>query len=164
MVGRSYYTCEVEPEYNGVYRTLRDILVDDESVPEEFFIDKDELPKWSYLKGAKTLERKSKSGGHLYKYSEGGMTFPDDIDKPGRTIITGEGGRTPSRFKHVIQVKSGRYRRLLPIELERMNMFPDNHTQGAPDIKRAFMMGNALVVGIVEKIARTLKETLDKQL
>ena len=47
-----------------------------------------------------------------YAYSEGGMVFPEPLDKPSRTIITGEGGRSPSRFKHVILTKSGRYRRL----------------------------------------------------
>ena len=47
-------------------------------------------------------------------------------------------------------------RRLTPIELERLNMFPDNHTNGATDAKRAFFMGNALVVGIVERLASEL--------
>ncbi len=47
---------------------------------------------------------------------------------------------------------SGRYRRLVPVELERLNMFPDNHTAGASDMRRAFLMGNALVTGIVERI------------
>jgi len=43
-------------------------------------------------------------------------------------------------------------------KLERLNMFPDNHTQleGISDAKRAFFMGNALVVGVVEKIANAL--------
>ncbi len=80
------------------------------------------------------------------------MAFPDGIDKPSRTIITGEGGAAPSRFKHVVLTESGRYRRLVPIELERLNMFPDNHTKGASDMRRAFLMGNALVTGIVERI------------
>jgi DNA (cytosine-5)-methyltransferase 1 len=82
------------------------------------------------------------------------MSFPDSLDKPSRTIITGEGGATPSRFKHV--VKSGKtYRRLTPVELERLNMFPDYHTQhdGVTDTKRSFFMGNALVVGVIEKIS-----------
>jgi DNA (cytosine-5)-methyltransferase 1 len=35
-------------------------------------------------------------------------------------------------------------------------MFPDNHTLGATDSKRAFLMGNALVVGIVERIGKQL--------
>ena len=37
-------------------------------------------------------------------------------------------------------------------------MFPDDHTKlnGISDTKRAFFMGNALVVGVVEKIGREL--------
>jgi DNA (cytosine-5)-methyltransferase 1 len=35
-------------------------------------------------------------------------------------------------------------------------MFPDNHTEGYSDIKRAFLMGNALVVGVIEKIGKSL--------
>ncbi len=73
-------------------------------------------------------------------------------------MITGEGGPAPSRFKHVVQTPSGRYRRLIPIELERLNMFPDNHTYH-PDVsdgRRAFLMGNALVCGIVREIGKSL--------
>jgi len=35
-------------------------------------------------------------------------------------------------------------------------MFPDNHTSGVSDIRRAFLMGNALVTGIIEKIGVSL--------
>jgi DNA (cytosine-5)-methyltransferase 1 len=37
-------------------------------------------------------------------------------------------------------------------------MFPDNHTKldGVSDNMRAFLMGNALVVGIVEKIGKEI--------
>ena len=90
------------------------------------------------------------------------MAFPDALDKPSRTIITGEGGAGPSRFKHVIQTASGRYRRLTPLELERLNMFPDNHTEH-PEVsntKRAFLMGNALVCGIVTKVGEELEKRL----
>lgn len=73
-------------------------------------------------------------------------------------MITGEGGNAPSRFKHVILTPSGKYRRLIPIELERLNMFPDNHTYHpeVSDGRRAFLMGNALVCGIVELIGKSL--------
>ena len=121
----------------------------------EFFIKEEDLPKWKYLKGSKSEVRKSPEGFE-YKYSEGGMAFPDSLDKPSRTIITGEGGSGPSRFKHVVLTPSGRYRRLAPIELERLNMFPDRHTEGVSDMRRAFLMGNALVTGIVEKIGIVL--------
>mgnify|MGYP003746016265 CR=1 FL=1 len=52
--------------------------------------------------------------------------------------------------------KSEWIRRLTPVELERLNMFPDNHTEGPTDGKRAFFMGNALVVGIVERLGKIL--------
>ena len=79
------------------------------------------------------------------------MSFPDNLNSASRTIITSEGGRTASRTTHIIKDNFG-YRRLTPIELERLNMFPDNHTVEASNNKRAFFMGNALVVGIIEKI------------
>lgn len=157
MMDRHVYSVDAEPVYEGPRQTLGGNLVDENFVPEDFFISEEELPKWEYEKGAKKIERVSK-GGYKYMFSEGGMAFPDHLDQPSRTIITGEGGTAPSRFKHVVKTKSGRYRRLLPIELERMNMFPDNHTlhPEVSDGRRAFLMGNALVCGIVEQIGKSL--------
>ena len=150
MINRMVYTMPANPDYSGPYVTLGDILLPDKDIPEEFFIHDSEISKWQYAKGGKSEKRINKTTGYEYNYSEGAMAFPDSIEKPSRTIITGEGGASPSRFKHVILTKSGKYRRLTPIELERLNMFPDNHTQGASDTRRAFLMGNALVTGIVE--------------
>ena len=119
---------------------------------------------WEYLKGSKKILRKtlnrdknSDKEFHEYKYAEGKMTYPDDLNEPSRTIITGEGGNSPSRFKHVI-FSGNRLRRLTPRELERLNMFPVDHTKldGVTNVKRAFFMGNALVVGVVEKIGNSL--------
>ncbi len=157
MMDRHIYSVDADPVYAGPRQTLGDNLVDENLVPEDFFISEEELPKWKYEKGAKKIERVSKEG-FKYMFSEGGMAFPDYLDQPSRTIITGEGGTAPSRFKHVVKTKSGRYRRLLPIELERMNMFPDNHTMHpeVSDGRRAFLMGNALVCGIVEQIGKSL--------
>lgn len=157
MMNRHVYSVDADPVYDGPRQTLGGNLVDENLVPEEFFISDEDLPKWKYEKGAKKINRVSKEG-YEYVFSEGGMAFPDYLDQPSRTIITGEGGTAPSRFKHVIKTKSGRYRRLLPIELERMNMFPDNHTlhPEVSDGRRAFLMGNALVCGIVEQIGKSL--------
>ena len=157
MVNRHVFSVDANPVYDGPRQTLGDNLVDENLVPEEFFIPEKDLSKWKYEKSAKKIERVPKKG-FKYMFSEGGMAFPDSLDQPSRTIITGEGGASPSRFKHVVKTKSGRYRRLLPIELERMNMFPDNHTfhPSVSDGRRAFLMGNALVCGIVEKIGKSL--------
>lgn len=152
MMGRKVYTVQTTPDYSGPYVTLGDIMLPDSDVPESFFIDGEELPKWQYAKGSKSMKRVNKTTGFEYNYSEGAMAFPDSKEKPSRTIITGEGGAAPSRFKHIVLTDSGRYRRLTPVELERLNMFPDNHTAGSTDVRRAFLMGNALVTGIVERI------------
>lgn len=157
MKDRHVYSVDAEAVYDGPRQTLGGNLIDENLVPEEFFISDEDLPRWKYEKGAKKINRVSKEGFE-YTFSEGGMAFPDYLDQPSRTIITGEGGTAPSRFKHVVKTKSGRYRRLLPIELERMNMFPDNHTLH-PEVsegRRAFLMGNALVCGIVEQIGKSL--------
>lgn len=157
MIDRKILSVDSTFVYEGTSQTLGDILVDEKFVPEEFFISDEELPKWQYEKGAKKINRVSKEG-YEYVFSEGGMAFPDYLDKPSRTMITGEGGSAPSRFKHVVQTPSGKYRRLIPIELERLNMFPDNHTYHpeVSDGRRAFLMGNALVCGIVEIIGKSL--------
>lgn len=157
MRNRKVWSADVTPVYDGPSMTLGDNVIDEELVPEEFFIADGDLARWKFEKGAKKIERTSKEG-HSYIFSEGPMSFPDTLDKPSRTIITGEGGAGASRFKHVVKTPSGRYRRLMPIELERLNMFPDNHTLHGEvsDTRRAFLMGNALVCGVVQQIGRSL--------
>lgn len=157
MHHRHVYTVDAAPVYDGPTMTLGGVVIDEGLVPEEFFISADELKRWEYEKGAKKIERTSKEG-FKYTFSEGGMAFPDSLDKPSRTIITGEGGSAASRFKHVVTTPSGRYRRLVPLELERLNMFPDNHTYHpeVSDGRRAFLMGNALVCGIVQAVGKSL--------
>ena len=160
MIDGTYYTSKIEVDYNGSYSVLGDFLQDEKSVPKEFYITDEELKKWQYQKGSKSIERVNKITGHRYTYSEGSMGFPDSINKPSRTIITGEGGASASRFKHVVLI-DGKHRRLTPIELEQLNMFPINHTQGVTDTKRAFLMGNALVVGIVETLGNAILKELE---
>jgi len=155
-------TLKTYPNYEGNYTILKDIIQNGE-VTAEFYIDENDLDKWKYLKGSKK-EMRTNAQGFEYNYSEGGMIFPDPLDKPSRTIITGEGGKSASRFKHVIQTPKG-LRRLSPVELERLNMFPDDHTklEGVSDTKRAFFMGNALVVGVIEKIGIALNQKIENE-
>lgn len=159
MIGGVVHTVKINPVVKPL-ATLGSVLVDESQVPEEFFIPKGQIMAWRALKGSKKEKRTTKDG-FTYSYSEGPIAFPDDLAKPSRTIVTGEGGATPSRFKHVVKTKSGRLRRLMPVELEALNMFPKNHTEGASDNTRAFFMGNALVVGIVERLGRELSKRID---
>lgn len=149
-------TCSVVEAYRGVRLTLGDVLVPETDVPSSFYIDEDKLDRWRYLKGSKSEPRINKETGFTYQYSEGAMSFPDSIDKPSRTILTGEGGNGPSRFKHVVEV-GGRYRRLVPDELDQLQGFPKGWTNtGMTDGRRAFCMGNALVVGIPHAIGKVI--------
>jgi DNA (cytosine-5)-methyltransferase 1 len=159
MHNRLVFSYSTKPEYRGKQVSLGSILQDEKDIPPEFFISNEDMDKWTYLKGSKKEPRTTKTG-FVYQYSEGPVTFPDALDRASRTIVTGEGGRSASRFKHVIETPSKKLRRLTPIELERLNMFNDNHTLGATDTKRAFFMGNALVVGVVEKLGKALKAQL----
>ena len=161
------YTIRTEAAPKSVkFQTLGDILEPDSEIDESFYISTTELKEWKYLKGAKSIERVHKGSGAQYKYSEGSMAFPDLLTNPSRTILTGEGGTSPSRFKHIIKTKIG-YRRLTPIELERLNGFPDNWTklnsfgEVVSDTKRAFFMGNALVVGLIEMVGKIIAKEMN---
>lgn len=153
-------TVKLVPLYDGERKTLGDIVVPDSEVPESFFIVPDKLERWAYLKGPKK-EQRTTSTGFTYNYSEGGMAFPDSLDRPARTILTGEGGSGASRMKHIIEGDSGRLRRLVPDELDQVQMFPKGWTRSEGDKPmsdghRAFCMGNALVVGIPHRIGKVL--------
>ena len=159
------YTVKSQAKLASNPVVLGDILQPDSQVPDEYWVDEKRLKEWKYLKGAKSIERTHKGSGVIYNYAEGKMAFPDLLTNPSRTILTGEGGTTPSRFKHIIKTKNG-YRRLTPIELERLNGFPDNWSKmnkagkNIPDGKRAFFMGNALVIGLIERVGKVLAQEL----
>ena len=159
------YTVKTQAKLASNPVVLGDILQPDSQVPDEYWVEEKRLKEWKYLKGAKSIERTHKGSGATYNYAEGKMAFPDLLTNPSRTILTGEGGTTPSRFKHIIKTKNG-YRRLTPIELERLNGFPDDWSRlnsigkVVPDGKRAFFMGNALVIGLIEKVGKVLASEL----
>lgn len=156
MQGGKAWSCRVEPDYRGTSTVMLDIRVPDSEVPEQFFIADEQMPKWEYLKGAKKEERTATTG-YTYMYTEGPVAFPDSLDKPARTILTSEGGKSASRMTHAIMGDSGRIRRLTPDELDQIQMFPKGWTDtGMSDRNRAFCMGNALVVGIPHRIGEAI--------
>jgi DNA (cytosine-5)-methyltransferase 1 len=144
-----------------------------DSIPEKSLEIYDRL-----MKEPKVPQRQTKWNKHrqvflelveqklAYRYNIGAMRFPDHTDDTSRTIVTSEGGRGPARTRHIIKFDdspSG-YRRLMPIELERLNQFPDNwtHDSEISDSRRGFLMGNALVVGVVERLSGPIVELFSK--
>ena len=133
------------------------------NVPDKYYIPGDKLAKWTYLKGAKKIPRKS-ADGHEYTFSEGPIAFPDPYDRPGRTMLTSES--TLNRSTHVVSDPgSGRLRVLTPVEAERLQGFDDEWTNtGMPDRMRYFCMGNALVVQMITRMGKVLDEIISNEL
>lgn len=170
-------------EYSGDRKKLKDVLQPINKVGKDTYIDfKKKLPnpinknirtgntltlhtygdKWRYVKGKKNEWKINKSSGYRYPYDEGKMNLFEDFNSPSRTLITREITKTPNRLTHLI--KQGKIiRNLTPIEMERLNMFPDNHTQDELITKgrRSFLMGNALVIGVIEKIGDELENKIN---
>lgn len=191
MVDGTIYTIKTIPNYEGTQITLGDIM-ETGDVEEKYFISDERLyytnpdvthsdeshgrlPKehrqtWQYLKGAKKLPRKA-ANGHEYIFSEGAISMVDSYDKPARTMLTSEGSF--SRTTHIVKdKKTGKIRLLTPMEAERIQGFPTNHTKYClvkgevvemPVNKRRFMMGNALVVNLVEQMEKQISDIFEKE-
>ena len=154
------YTVKTKPDYNLVY-PLKNIRLETK-IENKYFLNEEQINKFAYLKGSKKIPR-IKPNGESYYYTEGSMPFPDNLDAPARTMLTSEGGI--SRTTHVIEDYLTKKPRLLtPIECERINGFPDNWTNtGMTDKRRNFMMGNALVVGVIERIGSEIENIIEKE-
>ena len=166
--------------------------MDDDDVDEKYFIPKERLyytdpavtksdetegklpledrKTWQYIKGGKKLPRTS-ANGHKYIFSEGPIEMLDSYDKPARTMLTSEGSF--SRSTHIVKdKKTGRIRLLTAGETERIQGFPTDHTKYClmngkvvemPVHKRRFMMGNALVVNLIEDMEKTLSQIFEEE-
>ena len=133
----------------------------EKNVAEDYYVG-DSLSKWEYLKGAKKILRTTKSG-HQYTFSEGPIAFPDNLDAPARTMLTSESSL--NRSTHLIKdPETNRFRILTPVEAERIQGFDDNWTDsGMPRKMRYFCMGNALVVPMINRMAKTLGKIFDEE-
>lgn len=164
-----YFTIDTKSTMEEQPIPLKEILEKEEEVPEKYYIvDEKKLEKFKYLRGPKKILRTS-AEGHSYLYSEGSMSLTDNLDLPGRTMLTSEG--TINRSTHFIEV-AGRYRLITPVEAERLQNFPDNWTKHKKNSKgeieevsdrmRMFFMGNALVTDVVKRIADELQKIINE--
>lgn len=131
---------------------LKAILQPESEIDDKYYLSESDILKFKVLRGAKKIQRTT-ADGHAYTFSEGSMSETDDIDKPGRTMLTSEGSK--NRSTHLIKI-DGKYRILTPLECEALNGFPPNWTVNMPNRMRYFCMGNALVTGVIERIGKQL--------
>lgn len=160
MLNGKVYSSKVEKDCTDIY-PLKNIILKDK-VDDKFFLNEETLEKFKYLKGTKRIPR-IKPNGESYMYTEGAMPCPDNLEAPARTMLTSEGGI--SRTTHIVEdYITKKIRLLTPLECERINGFPDNWTNtGMTDKRRNFMMGNALVVGIIERLGNEIESIIEKE-
>jgi len=140
--------------------TLNDIVLRN-NIDNFLYLNDSQISKFAYLRGSKKIPR-TRPDGTEYNYSEGSMSPIDSLSLSGRTMLTSEG--SINRSTHIIEdVVTGKKRLLSPIECERLNQFPDNWTNTMPYKKRYFMMGNALVCGVIEKIGNEISRIIDNE-
>ena len=160
MIDGRVWTRKVTPVYEepitiGEIREKRKGL-------DKYILTGAKLKKFEYLRGGKKILR-TRPDGTEYYYSEGSMSEYDSLDLPGRTMLTSEG--SVNRSTHIIPDKeTGKLRLLTPVEAERLQSFPDDWTNtGMPENRRYFMMGNALVTKVINRIEPVLREIIERQ-
>ena len=158
MINGKVWTRKITPIYEepitiGEIREKRKGL-------SKYILTGEKLKKFEYLRGGKKILR-TRPDGTEYYYSEGSMSEYDSLDLPGRTMLTSEG--SVNRSTHIIPDKeTGKLRLLTPIEAERLQSFPDDWTNtGMPENRRYFMMGNALVTKVINRIEPVLREIIE---
>ena len=160
MIDGKVYTVKSVPITTAPI-TLKKIAI--KGAEFKYYLTEAQRAKFAFMRGSKKLPRVDKKTGHEYMYSEGAMSPFDSLDLPGRTMLTSEG--TVNRSTHIIKdPKTHELRLLTPVECERLNQFPDNWTDsGMPEKRRYFMMGNALVCGIIKKIGNQINLIIDNE-
>lgn len=160
MIDGKVWTRKVTPVYEepitiGEIREKRKGL-------DKYILTGEKLKKFEYLRGGKKILR-TRPDGTEYYYSEGSMSGYDSLDLPGRTMLTSEG--SVNRSTHIIPDKeTGKLRLLTPIEAERLQSFPDDWTNtGMPENRRYFMMGNALVTKVINRLEPVLREIIEHE-
>ena len=164
MINQEIFTSELDPIGEEIYplsRILLEANYFNSADLSDYVVEDEKLKKWEYLKGSKKIKRTNKQG-HEYYYSEGAMSFPEDLNSPARTMLTSEG--TVNRSSHIIfddNIK--KYRIITEVEAELIQMFPPNWTDTMPKRRRYFMMGNALVTGIINRMEKDLREIIENE-
>ena len=160
MINGKVWTRKVTPVYEEPI-TIGEIRENRKGL-DKYILTGEKLKKFKYLRGGKKILR-TRPDGTEYYYSEGSMSEYDSLDLPGRTMLTSEG--SVNRSTHIIPDKeTGKLRLLTPIEAERLQSFPDDWTNtGMPENRRYFMMGNALVTKVINRVEPVLREIIEHE-
>lgn len=85
------------------------------------------------------------------------LTFINSKTRRGRLMEFKSNFLTATKYDFC-QFKNGIFRRLTPIECERLQNVPDNYTARASDAQRYKMLGNGWTIGVIKHILKNLKD------
>lgn len=123
----------VVPSYTG---RLNGVYVD-----PSLYLDENEIEQMKIKKGAKTFA----SGKR-----EGVIQFPFSLDRKSQCLLAGDIVGN-ARTTNVIDDGTG-YRKLTPLECERLQTLPDGYTEGVSNTQRYKMLGNGWNVDTIAHI------------
>ena len=140
MINGNILTSKVKYEPKTIYK-LSDIL--EKEVDEKHILSKEEEEKQRYAKSPKTW----KSGNKM-----GRMSFPDNIDKPSRTLTASSAGR-----EMMVVPYKGKFRKLTAKEYYRLQGFKDSDYDkaikaGVSESQIKKQAGNAVTVTTIKAI------------
>jgi len=145
-----------QPEDRGIL--LKDILIDGIETKEKSLCItatySRACPRDYFEKSSRQLIKV----GHFNKGGQGDRVYSID----GKSVSLsanggGKGAKTGLYYVKSTTKKSGVYRKLHPIECERLQGLPDNYTQGISTTQRYKCCGNAFNVDVVAHILRQIK-------
>ncbi|AVN58939.1 DNA (cytosine-5-)-methyltransferase [Mesoplasma florum] len=159
MINGKIKSFKTKPKYDGPFKKMKDIIID--SFDEKLLFTEEQFEKIKYMKGSKSIKRVNPIG-ETYTWKEGAMNLYDSLEKPSRTMLTSES--TLNRSTHVIKISENKYRKISPIEAERLNGFDDNWTADVmPERMRYFCMGNALVINLITKMGNEIHKIIENE-
>jgi site-specific DNA-cytosine methylase len=129
---------------------LKDIL--DENVEDKYYLNDKQIQKAQYLKGKKEIKRIK--NGFEYIYKEGGMSFPNDLNKKSNCLLAS--GQSIARTSTYIEDEKG-IRKITPTECEKLQTVPIGYTEGVSDAQRYKMIGNGWTVDVISHILKNIK-------
>lgn len=99
---------------------------------------------------ARYAYKKFKSGN-----TRGNMQFPDSIWNKAKTLIASQ----TTSIRETTHIPAGEllYRKLLPIECERLQTLPDNYTEGISNTQRYKCIGNGWTIDVIVHILKHWK-------
>jgi DNA-cytosine methyltransferase len=152
---RYYWTNINYPNFPSTHNeeVIKTIL--EKEIDDTFFIDKKGLN--DFVKNTKKNNKKSSDG--IIKVFDLPKEIVNDNDRQRRVYsIQSKSPTVLARADTTKILVNGRVRKLTPLECERMQKIPDNHTQICSNTQRYKMIGNAFTVDVITHFLKGLKK------